>query len=94
MTLPKQPKKMIVVGSGAIGAEFAYFYNSIGTEVTVVEFIARVVPVEDVDISKQFERSLKKSGIKVMTNSSVESVDTSGKGVKAVVKNKKGGRKF
>jgi len=90
MTLPKQPKKMIVVGSGAIGVEFAHFYNSMGTEVTIVEFMPNVVPVEDIDVSKQFERALKKSGIKVMTNSSVESVDTSGKGVKAVVKTKKG----
>ncbi len=90
MTLPKQPKKMIVVGSGAIGVEFAHFYNSMGTDVTIVEFMPNVVPVEDIEISKQFERSLKKSGIKVMTNSSVESVDTSGKGVKAVVKTKKG----
>ncbi len=90
MTLPKQPKKLIVVGSGAIGVEFAHFYNSMGTEVTIVEFMPNVVPVEDIDISKQFERSLKKSGINVMTSSSVESVDTSGKGVKAVVKTKKG----
>ncbi|WP_111708613.1 dihydrolipoyl dehydrogenase [Lutibacter citreus] len=90
MNLPKQPKKMIVVGSGAIGVEFAHFYNSMGTDVTIVEFMPNVVPVEDIDISKQFERSLKKSGIKVMTNSSVESVDVSGKGVKAVVKTKKG----
>jgi dihydrolipoamide dehydrogenase len=90
MTLPTQPKKMIVVGSGAIGVEFAHFYNSMGTDVTIVEFMPNVVPVEDVDISKQFERSLKKSGIKVMTNSSVESVDTAGDGVKAVVKTAKG----
>ena len=90
MTLPKQPKKMIVVGSGAIGVEFAHFYNSMGTDVTIVEFMPNVVPVEDIDVSKQFERSLKKSGINVMTSSSVESVDTSGKVVKAVVKTKKG----
>jgi len=90
MTLPTQPKKMIVVGSGAIGVEFAHFYKSMGTEVTVVEFLPNLVPVEDIDVSKQFERSFKKSGIKVMTNSSVESVDTSGEGVKAVVKTKKG----
>ncbi|WP_372800564.1 dihydrolipoyl dehydrogenase [Lutibacter sp.] len=90
MTLPTQPKKMIVVGSGAIGVEFAHFYNSMGTEVTIVEFLPNLVPLEDVDVSKQFERSFKKSGIKVMTNSSVESVDTSGDGVKAVVKTKKG----
>ncbi len=90
MTLPKQPKKMIVVGSGAIGSEFAHFYNAMGTEVTIVEFLPHLVPLEDEEISKQFERSFKKSGIKVMLNSSVESVDTSGKGVKAVVKTKKG----
>jgi dihydrolipoamide dehydrogenase len=90
MTLPEQPKKMIVVGSGAIGVEFAHFYNSMGTDVTIVEFMPNVVPVEDIDVSKQFEKSLKKSGIKVMTNSAVESVDTSGAGVVATVKTKKG----
>jgi len=90
MNLPTQPKSMIVVGSGAIGVEFGHFYNSMGTQVTIVEFMPRVVPVEDKDVSKQFERSLKKSGIKVMTNSSVESVDTSGDGIKAIVKTKKG----
>ncbi|QBN17942.1 dihydrolipoyl dehydrogenase [Flavobacterium nackdongense] len=90
MTLPTQPKKMIVVGSGAIGVEFAHFYNSMGTEVTIVEFMPNVVPVEDEDISKQFEKSLKKSGIKVMTNSSVERIDTTGAGVKAFVKTAKG----
>ena len=90
MTLPEQPKSMIVVGSGAIGVEFAHFYNSMGTDVTVVEFMPNIVPVEDEDISKQFERSLNKSGIKIMTNSSVEKVDTSGAGVKATVKTAKG----
>ena len=90
MTLEKQPKKMIVVGSGAIGVEFAYFYNSMGTEVTVVEYMPRIVPVEDEDVSKQLERSFKKSGIKVMTSAEVISVDTSGDGVKATVKTKKG----
>ncbi len=90
MTLPKQPKSMIIVGSGAIGVEFAYFYNSMGTKVTIVEFLPNVVPLEDEDISKQFARSLKKSKIKVMTNSSVTKVDTSGEGVKATVKTKKG----
>ncbi len=90
MSLPKQPKSMIVVGSGAIGVEFAHFYNSMGTDVTVVEFMPNIVPVEDKDVSKQMERSFKKAGIKVMTNSSVESVDTSGDGVKATVKTKKG----
>ena len=90
MTLPSQPKSMIVVGSGAIGVEFAHFYNTMGTKVTIVEYMPNIVPVEDKDISKQFERSFKKSGIKIMTNSSVESVDTSGDGVKATVKTKKG----
>jgi dihydrolipoamide dehydrogenase len=90
MSLPTQPKKMIVVGSGAIGVEFAHFYNSMGTEVTIVEFMPNVVPVEDEDISKQFEKSLKKSGINVMLNSSVERIDTSGAGVKAYVKTAKG----
>ena len=90
LTLPEQPKKMIVVGSGAIGVEFAHFYNAMGTDVTVVEFMPTIVPVEDEDISKQFERSLKKAGINIMTNSSVEKVDTSGNGVKATVKTAKG----
>jgi dihydrolipoamide dehydrogenase len=90
MTLPSQPKSMIVVGSGAIGVEFAHFYNSMGTDVTIVEFMPNVVPVEDEDISKQMERSLKKAGIKIMTNSSVERIDTSGNGVKAFVKTAKG----
>ncbi|WP_418263786.1 dihydrolipoyl dehydrogenase [Flavobacterium faecale] len=90
MSLPKQPESMIVVGSGAIGVEFAHFYNSMGTKVTIVEFMPNVVPVEDEDISKQFEKSLKKSGIEVMVNSSVEKIDTTGKGVKAFVKTAKG----
>ncbi|WP_291275835.1 dihydrolipoyl dehydrogenase [Flavobacterium sp.] len=90
MTLAEQPKKLIVVGSGAIGVEFAHFYNAMGTEVTIVEFMPNIVPVEDEDISKQFERSLKKSGINIMTNASVEKVDTSGAGVKATVKTAKG----
>lgn len=90
MTLEKQPKSMIVVGSGAIGSEFAHFYNAMGTEITIVEFLPNLVPVEDEDVSKQFERSFKKAGIKVMTNSSVEKLDTSGELVKATVKTKKG----
>lgn len=90
MTLEKQPKKLIIVGSGAIGVEFAYFYNAMGTEVTVVEYMPRIVPVEDEEISKQLERSFKKSGIKIMTSTEVTAVDTSGKGVKASVKTKKG----
>ena len=90
LTLSKQPKSMIVVGSGAIGVEFAYFYATMGTEVTVVEFMPNIVPVEDEDVSKHLEKSFKKAKIKVMTNASVESVDTSGDGVKAQVKTEKG----
>ncbi|UJF29514.1 dihydrolipoyl dehydrogenase [Kaistella sp. 97-N-M2] len=86
MVLPEQPKSMIVVGSGAIGIEFADFYNTMGTKVTVVEFMPNILPVEDEDTSKHVEKSLKKSGIEIMTNASVESVDTSGNGVKATVK--------
>ena len=89
MTLPKQPKKLIVVGSGAIGVEFAYFYNAMGTNVTLVEYMPRIIPVEDEEISKQMERSFTKSGIKVMTSAEVTKVDTSGKGVKATVKTDK-----
>jgi dihydrolipoamide dehydrogenase len=90
MTLPTQPKKMIVVGSGAIGVEFAHFYNAMGTEVTIVEFMPNIVPVEDEDISKQMERSMKKAGVNIMINASVERIDTSGAGVKAYVKTTKG----
>lgn len=90
MVLDKQPKKMVVVGSGAIGVEFAYFYNSIGTEVTIVEFMDRIVPVEDEEVSKQLERTYKKAGMKVMTSSEVTKVDTKGSGCKVTVKTKKG----
>ena len=90
MTLEKQPRKMIVVGSGAIGIEFAYFYNAMGTEVTVVEFLPNIVPVEDEEVSKQLERSFKKAGVKIKTSSEVTHVDTSGEGVKATVKTSKG----
>jgi dihydrolipoamide dehydrogenase len=90
MSLPTQPKSIIVVGSGAIGTEFAYFYNSIGTKVTIVEFLPRIVPVEDEDISKELEKNFKKQGITVMTNSEVTSVDTSGNGVKAKIKTQDG----
>jgi dihydrolipoamide dehydrogenase len=86
MTLEKQPKSMIVVGSGAIGVEFAHFYQTMGTAVTIVEYMPNIVPVEDEDISKQMERSMKKAGVKIMTNASVEKIDTSGAGVKATVK--------
>ena len=90
MVLDKQPKKMVVVGSGAIGVEFAYFYNSIGTEVTIVEFMDRIVPVEDEEVSKQLERTYKKAGMKIMTSSEVTKVDTKGAGCKVAVKTKKG----
>jgi dihydrolipoamide dehydrogenase len=90
LTLPKQPKSMVVVGSGAIGSEFAYFYNSIGTDVTLVEFLPNIVPLEDEEVSKTLERSFKKSKVKVMTDSSVESVDTSGNLCKVTIKTKKG----
>jgi len=90
MTLQKQPKTMVVVGSGAIGVEFAYFYNSIGTKVTIIEYLPNIVPIEDEEVSKQLERSFKKSGISVMTDSSVESVDNSGATLKVKVKTKKG----
>ena len=90
MVLPKQPKKMVVVGSGAIGMEFAYFYNAMGTEVTVVEFMPAIVPNEDADVSKELEKIYKKKGMTIMTNSSVEAVDTKGAGCKVSVKTAKG----
>ncbi|GHE51260.1 MULTISPECIES: dihydrolipoyl dehydrogenase [Roseivirga] len=90
MSLEKQPKSMVVVGSGAIGVEFAYFYNSIGTEVTIVEYMDRIVPVEDEEVSKQLERTYKKAGMKIMTNAEVTAVDTKGKTCKVSVKTKKG----
>jgi len=90
MTLPSQPKSMVVVGSGAIGSEFAYFYQSVGTAVTLVEFMPNVVPLEDEEVSKQLERSFKKMGMKVMTSSTVEKVDTSGELCKVTIKTKKG----
>ena len=86
MNLPQQPKSMVVVGSGAIGVEFAYFYAPMGTKVTIVEFLDNIVPVEDEDVSKQLLRNFKKAGINVMTSSTVESVDTSGAGCKVQVK--------
>ena len=91
MVLPSpQPKSMIICGSGAIGSEFAYFYNTMGTKVTIVEFMPRIVPVEDEDISKELEKQFKKQGIEIMTNSEVLSVDTSGEGIKAKVKTPNG----
>ncbi len=90
LTLEKKPESMIVVGSGAIGSEFAYFYNSIGTKVTLVEFMPTIVPLEDEEVSKNLGRAFKKSGMKVMTSSTVEAVDTSGSKCKATVKTSKG----
>lgn len=86
MVLPFKPQKMLVVGSGAIGVEFAYFYNTIGVEVTIVEFLPRIVPVEDEEVSKQLEKSFKKSGMTIYTNSEVTKVDISGKGCISTVK--------
>ncbi len=90
MNLPQQPKSMVVVGSGAIGVEFAYFYNAIGTKVTIVEFMDRIVPVEDEEVSKQLEKSLKKAGINILTKSEVQSVDTKGDLCKVNIKSDKG----
>lgn len=90
MTLEKLPESMVVVGSGAIGSEFAWFYNTMGTKVTLVEFLPNVVPLEDEEVSKQLERSFKKAKMKVMLNSSVEEVDTSGEKCKVKIKTKKG----
>src|SRR6478736_2031873 len=90
MVLENQPKSMVVVGSGAIGVEFAYFYNAIGTKVTIVEFMPNIVPVEDEEVSKQLEKSLKKAGINILVSSEVTSVDTKGEGCKVHVKTAKG----
>lgn len=90
MVLDKQPESMVIVGSGAIGVEFAYFYHSIGTKVTIVEYMDRIVPVEDEEVSKQLERTYKKAKMKIMTNSEVTSVDTKGAKCKVTVKTKKG----
>jgi len=92
MTLPKQPKSIVVMGSGAIGVEFAYFYNAMGTEVTIVEYQDRIVPNEDADVSRELGKIFKKAGIKLMTGSAVENVDTSGEGCKIQVKDNKSGK--
>jgi dihydrolipoamide dehydrogenase len=94
MTLPQQPKKLVVVGSGAIGVEFAYFYNALGSDVTIIEYLPNIVPVEDEEVSKQLEKSFKKAGVKILTNSAVESVDTSGAGCVVTVKTAKGEEKI
>lgn len=93
MTLKKQPASMVVVGSGAIGSEFAHFYNSIGTKVTLVEFLPNIVPLEDEEVSKQLGRSFKKAGIRVMTGSTVTTVDTKGKKCTVTIKTSKGEEK-
>jgi dihydrolipoamide dehydrogenase len=90
MVLPKQPESIVVVGSGAIGCEFAYFYHAMGTKVTIVEFLPNILPVEDEEVSKQLSKIYKKSGIQIMTESEVTKVDTSGKGCVVTVKTKKG----
>lgn len=90
MTLPQQPESMVVIGSGAIGSEFAYFYNSIGTKVTIVEYMSEILPREDEEVSKQMLRSFKKQGMSIMTEASVENVDTSGNKCKVNIKTKKG----
>lgn len=90
MTLSEQPKSMVIVGSGAIGVEFAYFYNSIGTKVTIVEFMPNIVPVEDEEVSKALAKNFKGAGIDIMTNAEVTAVDTAGKGCKVKVKTSEG----
>lgn len=93
MSMETQPKKLIVVGAGAIGVEFAYFYNSIGTEVTIVEFIEQgLLPREDAEISKELTKIFNKKGIKVLANTGVEKVDISGSECKVLVKNRKDGK--
>ena len=93
MTLKKQPKKLTIVGSGAIGIEFAYFFNSMGTEVTIIEYQDNIVPVEDEDVSKELEKNFKRNGVKILTSSEVISIDTSGKNIIANLKTKKGNEK-
>ena len=90
MTLPNQPKSMVIVGSGAIGVEFAYFYKSVGTDVTIVEFMPNIVPREDQEISKELERVFRKKGIKIMTNAAVEKVESNGSTSKVHVKTSNG----
>ncbi len=94
MVLPKMPKKVVVVGSGAIGCEFAYFYHAMGAEVTIVEFLPNILPLEDEEVSKQLTRIYKKNGMSIMTESEVTHVDTAGKGCTVTVKTKKGEEKL
>lgn len=90
MVLPEQPKSMVIIGSGAIGMEFAYFYNALGTKVTIVEFLPRILPIEDEEVSKTMEKLYKKNGVEILVDSAVENVDTSGKGCKVNIKGKSG----
>lgn len=90
LTLPHRPASLLVVGSGAIGSELAYFYNAMGTQVTLVEFMPTILPLEDEEVSKQVGRSFKKAGIEVLTKSTVESIDSSGELLKIFIRNKKG----
>jgi len=90
MSLPLMPKRMLVMGSGAIGTEFAYFYKAMGTDVTLIEYLDRIVPLEDEDISKQLYRIFTKNGIKIMTGSRVVSVEKNDVGIKAIIENANG----
>ncbi|MBL7811055.1 MAG: dihydrolipoyl dehydrogenase [Bacteroidetes bacterium] len=94
MVLPKQPKEMLVIGSGAIGMEFAYFYNALGTKVTIVEFMPRILPIEDEEVSKAMQVSFKKKGMEILTDSSVEKVEIIGERCKVTVKTKTGEQVF
>lgn len=90
LVLDKLPKSMVIMGSGAIGVEFAYFYNALGCEVTIVEYAPKIVPNEDADVSKALLSNFKKQGMKVLTEAAVEFVDTKGKGCTVKVKTSKG----
>jgi len=90
MTLDHQPETMVVVGSGAIGSEFAYFYQSLGTNVTLIEYLPNIIPLEDEEVSKQLARSFKKSGMNLMTDTQVKKVDASGDKCRLTIETKKG----
>jgi dihydrolipoamide dehydrogenase len=94
MNLPKQPKKIVIVGSGAIGVEFAYFYNAMGSKVTIMEYLPNILPNEDIDVSKALESTFKKKGIEIHTSTEVTNVDTSGKSCIVSYKNSKGDQKM
>ena len=94
LSLNTLPKSMIIVGSGAIGVEFAYFYNAMGSEVTLVEYLPEIVPNEDIDVSKELEKNLKKKGVKILTESSIDKIEEKNKGITATIKTKKGENKL